>query len=202
MFDDLKFKIQEKWTDFIGNPFFESLRIRYESLPSREQRLLRVSTIGFLIFLFLYIFYSMLAGISQKENSIKESVVIMEKLDELNDYVASNDFILKKKKKNGISKYVSLYDLVDRQEVFAKIKPESRIDLKEQARKEVKGSKFTESMATVKYNKITIKQLKDLMLGIETDESSAKIPALKITRRVDDIRYIDAEFDIISRTAK
>ncbi|MEI6092997.1 MAG: hypothetical protein WCQ47_04855 [bacterium] len=202
MFDDLKFKIQERWTDFIGNPFFESLRIRYESLPSREQHLLKIATIGFIIFLILYMFYSVLYGISQKENTIKDSVVIMEKLDELNDYVASNDFILKKKRKGGISKYVSLYDLVDKQEIVAKIKPESRIDIKEQPRKEIKGAKFTESIATVKYSKITIKQLKDLMLGIETDESSAKIPTLKITRRIDDTRYLDAEFDIISRAAK
>ena len=201
MLDDLRFKIQEKWTDFIGNPFFESLRIRYESLPAREQRLLKLSSIGLSVFLVFYVFYSMIYGVIQKENSIKETVAVIQKLDELNDYVASNDFILKNKKKQSSGKYVSLYDLIDQHEITAKIKPESRLEIKEQPRKDVKGSKFIENVATVKYTNITLKQLKDLLLGIETDESSAKIPSLKITRRTDDIRYIDVEFDVLSRTA-
>jgi len=201
MFDDLKFKIQEKWTDFIGNPFFENIRIRYESLPAREQRLLKLSSIGLSIFLVVYIFYSMLSGIILKENYIKETVVTMQTLDELNDYVSSNDFILKNKKKTAATKYVSLYDLIDQHEITAKIKPESRVEIKEQPRKDVKGAKFTENTATVKYTGITIKQLKDLLLGIETDESSAKIPSIKIKRKSDDIRYLDVEFDVISRTS-
>ena len=201
MFDDLKFKIQEKWTDFIGNPFFENIRIRYESLPAREQRLLKLSSVGLSVFLVLYLFYSMVSGILQKENYIKDTVVTMQKLDELNDYVASNDFILKNKKKTSTTKYVSLYDLIDQHEITAKIKPESRVEIKEQPRKDVKGAKFTENSATVKYTNITIKQLKDLLLGIETDESSAKIPSIKIKRKADDVRYLEVEFDVISRTS-
>ncbi|MEI6080470.1 MAG: hypothetical protein WCQ53_07540 [bacterium] len=202
MFDDIKYKIQEKWTAFIGNSFFENLRIKYESLPAREQRLIKVSSIGLAIFLILYMVYSMMMGISQKESKINEAVGMAQKLDELNDYVTANDVILKKKKKTAATKYVSLYDLVNGQEIAAKIMPESRVEIKEQPRKEVKGAKFLENTANVKYSKISIKQLKELLLGIETNESTAKIVSLKITRRTDDIRYIDAEFEVISRTAK
>jgi hypothetical protein len=202
MFDDLKFKFQEKWTDFIGNPFFENIRLKYEAMPTREQRMIKVGSISLAVFLVLYIFYSMFAGLSVKEKSIDESISIMQQLDELNDYVAANDSVLKNKKKVATTKYVSLYDLVEKQEIAAKIKPESRVEIKEKPRKDVKGAKFTENEASAKYNKVTIKQLKELLLGIETNEGTAKISALKITRRTDDIRYLDVEFDVVSRTVK
>jgi hypothetical protein len=202
MFDDLKFKFQEKWTDFIGNPFFENIRIKYESMPSREQRLIKAGSIALAIFLVLYIFYSMFSGLAQKEKSIDESIGIMQQLDELNDYVAANDSVLKNKKKMSTTKYVSLYDLIEKQEIAAKVKPESRVEIDEKPRKDVKGAKFVENEASAKYSKITIKQLKELLLGIETNEGSAKITAMKVTRRADDIRYLDVEFDVVSRTVK
>jgi len=202
MFDDLKYKLQGYWNNFIGNPFFENIRIKYGSLPSREQRLIKYATIGLGVFIVFYILYSMSAGLSEKEKTIDESVVILQKLDELNNYITSNEYLIKKKKKASTSKYVSLVDLVEKQEIAAKIKIDSRVDLKELPRKEVKGAKYTENSAAVKYDKLTIKQIKALLLGIETGEASAKINALKITRRTDDIRYLNIEFEIISRIAK
>lgn len=202
MFDDLKYKIQEKWTDFMGNPLFESIRVKYESLPRREQRLVKVGSIIFVIFIILYVFYSISNSISEKQEKIEESTRIIQKLDELNDYIAANDTLIKARRRSTTAKYVSLFDLVEKQEIQAKIKPESRIELKEEPRKEVKGQKYTENLALVKYKKITIRQLKNLLVGIESNEVSAKIASLKITRNEDDKRYIDVEFEVVSRTDK
>jgi hypothetical protein len=202
MFDDLKYKIQEKWIDFIGNPFFEGIRAKYDSLPRREQRLVKVGSIFIVIFIVLYIFYSISESISEKQEKIEESTRIIQKLDELNDYIADNDTLIKARRRSATAKYVSLFDLVEKQEVQAQIKPESRVELKEEPRKEVKGQKYTENLASVKYKKITIRQVKNLLLGIESNEVSAKIASLKIKRNEDDKRYVDVEFEVLSRTDK
>jgi hypothetical protein len=202
MFEDLKYKIQEKWTDFIGNPFFESIRLKYEALPRREQRLIKASSIFFIVFIIFYGFYSVLDSISEKQEEIKESVLIIQKLDDLNNYISEHDSLIKSRRKNPTAKFVSLFDLVEKQELQAKIKPESRVELKEEPRKELKGQKYIENSALVKYKKVTIRELKNLLLGIESNEVSAKIDSLKIKRNPDDKRYVDAEFEVVSRVDK
>ena len=40
------------------------------------------------------------------------------------------------------------------------------------------------------------------MAGIEKNENFARIESLKITRRTDDIRYINAVFNVVARSPK
>ncbi len=202
MFEDLKYKLQEKWIDFIGNPLFESIRMKYGALPNRERRLVKTGGILFVLFIVFYIFSSVFSSISEKQEEIKKSALVIQRLDELNNYISENDTLIKARRRSPTAKYVSLFDLIEKQEAQSKIKPETRVELKEEPRKEVKGQKYIENLALVKYKKITIRQLKNLLLGIESNEVSAKVDSLDIKRNPDDKRYIDVEFEVISRIDK
>jgi hypothetical protein len=155
------------------------------------------------VLLSFYIVSSFLTGVSKKQEDIEETITVLQKLDNLNDYMQANSMELQKKKTDTLgSKYVSLIDLIDRQQAAAFIKPEARADIKETAKKEVEGGKYYENSAEVKYDKISIRQLAKLLAGIEKNENFARIESLKITRRTDDIRYINAVFNVVARSPK
>ncbi|MFH1223100.1 MAG: hypothetical protein V1647_02000 [Pseudomonadota bacterium] len=203
-FEDIKYQFQEKWQNFLENPVFDRMKSWYEALPKREQRLLRMVLIGVIVLVFINIVYSFTTGISDKENDIDDSIAIARKLDDLNEFMVTNDAELQKKKiELSGGKYISLIDLLDKQQTAAFIKSDSRVgEVKESLKKEVEGGKYYESVADVKYSKITIRQLTKLLFGIEKSESMVKIASIKINRRTDDVRYIDAEFQIVARSPK
>ena len=203
MFDNIKYKIQELWFDFLNNPNVEKARAWYESLSSRDRTMLKVGVGFFALLLSLYVLSSFVTAISDKETNIDEMIQVTKKLDDLNDFMQVNSAELQKKKTETlVGKYVSLMDLVDQQQAAAFIKPESRTDIKETPKKEVEKGKYYESSAEVKYSKISIRQLTRLLSGIEKNENFARIDSLKITRRTDDIRYIDAVFEVVARSPK
>jgi len=202
--EDIKYQIQEKWISFMENPFFERIKSWYEALPKREQKLVKVVTIGVITVILFNVLYSLMARISDREDQIDDTISVIKKIDELNEFMIANEAELQKRKSNTLeNKYVSLTDLVDKQQALAFIRPDSRVgEIKESLKKEVEGGKFYEGTADAKYNKITIRQLTKLLAGIEKNENMAKIASLKIARRTDDIKYIDAEFQIVTRTPK
>ncbi len=203
MFDKIKYRFQEWWYNFTESVFLEKLRSRYDALSPRDKKLLKNGLIALAIFILLWIMMSMLSGISEKELKIEEARSTITELDILNDFVEANRLELQKRRsETSGSKYVSLTDLIEKQQVAALINPETRIDLKETPKKDVEKGKFVENIATVKYEKITIRQLVKLLSGIEKNEVFAVISSLKIKRRTDDIRYIDAEFEVLARTPK
>ncbi len=203
MFDKIKYRFQEWWYNFTESVFLEKLRSRYDALSPRDKKLLKNGLIALAVFILVWIMMSMLSGISEKELKIEEARSTIAELDVLNNFVESNRLELQKRRsETSGSKYVSLTDLIEKQQVAALINPEARIDLKETPKKDVEKGKFVENIATVKYEKITIRQLVKLLSGIEKNEIFAVISSLKIKRRVDDIRYIDAEFEVLARTPK
>jgi len=203
MFDKIKYRFQEWWYNFTESVFLEKLRSRYDALSPRDKKLLKNGLIALAVFILVWIMMSMLSGISEKELKIEEARSTITELDVLNDFVEANKLELQKRRsETSGSKYVSLTDLIEKQQVAALINPETRIDLKETPKKDVEKGKFVENIATVKYEKITIRQLVKLLSGIEKNEVFAVISSLKIKRRVDDIRYIDVEFEVLARTPK
>jgi len=203
MFDSVKYRLQEMWFTFLNNPNVERVQAWYQTLPSRDRRMLKVGFAFLAGLLSVYVLSSFLTGISTKQENIGEMITVAQKLDDLNEFMQANVMELQKKKTDTLdSKYVSLIDLVEKQQAAAFIKPESRLDIKETPKKEVEKGKFYENSAEVKYEKISIRQLAKLLAGIEKNENFAKIDSLKITRRTDDVRYIDASFDVVARTPK
>jgi hypothetical protein len=203
MFENIKYRLQEMWFTFLNNPNVEKLHAWYQVLPSRDKRMLKMGVLFFCALLSFYVLSSFMSSISQKQENIEEMITIIRKLDDLNDFMQVNAPELQKKKTDTVeSKYVSLMDLVDKQQAAALIKPESRTDIKESSKKEVAGGKYYENNAEVKYSKISIRQLAKLLNGIEKNESFARIDSLKITRRTDDIRYIDVIFEVVARSPK
>ncbi len=203
MFDKIKYRFQEWWYNFTESVFLEKLRSRYDALSPRDKKLLKNGLVALAVFILVWIMMSMLSGISEKELKIEEARSTITELDVLNDFVEANKLELQKRRsETSGSKYVSLTDLIEKQQVAALINPETRIDLKETPKKDVEKGKFVENIATVKYEKITIRQLVKLLSGIEKNEVFAVISSLKIKRRVDDIRYIDVEFEVLARTPK
>ncbi|MEI7620839.1 MAG: hypothetical protein WCJ57_04720 [Candidatus Falkowbacteria bacterium] len=203
MFDNIKYKLQEIWFTFLNNPNVERVQAWYQTLSSRDRRMLKVGFAFLVSLLSLYVISSFLTGISTKQENIQEMITVTQKLDDLNDFMQANSMELQKKKTDTLdSKYVSLIDLVEKQQAAALIKPESRLDIKETPKKEVDKGKFYENSAEVKYEKISIRQLAKLLAGIEKNENFARIDFLKIARRTDDIRYIDVSFDVVARTPK
>jgi len=203
MFDNIKYRLQELWLDILNNPNVEKARAWYESLPTRDRRMFKAGLVFFAALLSVYVLSSFLTAISDKETNIDEMIKVTKKLEEINDFIQVNAAELQKKKTETlIGKYVSLIDLVDQQQAAAFITPESRTDIKETSKKEVEKGKYYESSAEVKYNKISIRQLTKLLVGIEKNENFARIDSLKITRRADDIRYIDAVFSVVARSPK
>ncbi len=203
MFDNLKYKIQELWYNLKESPTVEKFRSRYDSLSERDKKLLSSGLKGLFVFILLWILFSFASGISQKERDIDEARRVMLKVDELNDFVSANRVELQKKKsETSGSKYVSLTDLIEKQQVASLINPEARTELKETPKKDVEKGKYVENTASVKYSKITIRQLVKLLSGIEKNEIFAVVSSLKIKRRTDDIRYIDVEFEVLARTPK
>ena len=203
MFENIKYRLQELWFTFLNNPNVERVQTWYQTLPSRDRRMLEVGAVFLAGLITVYVLSSFLTGISTKQENIEEMISVTQKLDDLNEFMQANSMELQKKKTDTLdSKYVSLIDLVEKQQAAALIKPESRLDIKETSKKEVDGGKSYENSAEVKYEKISIRQLAKLLTGIEKNENFAKIDSLKITRRTDDIRYIDASFDVVARTPK
>jgi hypothetical protein len=203
MFENIKYRLQELWFTFLNNPNVEKVQAWYQTLPSRDRRMLKVGLVFLAMVLSLYVISSFLTGISTKQENIVEMITVTQKLDDLNEFMQANSMELQKKKTDTLdSKYVSLIDLVEKQQAAALIKPESRLDIKETPKKEIDKGKTYENSAEVKYEKISIRQLTKLLAGIEKNENFAKIDSLKITRRTDDIRYIDASFDVVARTPK
>ncbi|MBN1114020.1 MAG: hypothetical protein JXA66_01630 [Oligoflexia bacterium] len=201
--DSIKFKAQEVWSAVVSSETVEKLRTAYDGLPEREQLIVKISAAAIMLFIFFNIIYSVLAMISEREDVIKEMAVISRELDELDDLIKKSKTQMRKMKKLSMeTKYISLLDIVERQQTAAMIKPASRIDLKESPRKEVEGGKYYENTANVQYNKITIRQLSRLLFGIEQNGISTKISSLKIKTRFDDDRYIDVEFEVVARTPK
>lgn len=203
MFENIKYKLQDLWFTFLNNPYVEKVQAWYQALPSRDRRMFKAAAVFFAVLLSLYIISSFLTGISKKQDNIEETITVLQKLDDLNDYMQANSLELQKKKTDTLgSKYVSLIDLIDKQQASAFIKPEARMDIKESAKKEVEGGKYYENSAEVKYDKISIRQLAKLLAGIEKNENFARIESLKITRRTDDIRYINVVFNVVARSPK
>lgn len=203
MFDSIKYRLQDLWFTFLNNPYVEKAQAWYQTLPSRDRRMFKAGAIFLAVLLSFYIVSSFLTGVSKKQEDIEETITVLQKLDNLNDYMQANSMELQKKKTDTLgSKYVSLIDLIDRQQAAAFIKPEARADIKETAKKEVEGGKYYENSAEVKYDKISIRQLAKLLAGIEKNENFARIESLKITRRTDDIRYINAVFNVVARSPK
>ena len=203
MFDNIKYRFQELWFTFLNNPNIERLQAWYQTLPSRDRRMIKVGVAFVAVMISFYVVSSFLTGISTKQENIQEMITVTQKLDDLNDFMQANSMELQKKKTDTLdSKYVSLIDLVEKQQAAALIKPESRLDIKETPKKEVDKGKFYENSAEVKYEKISIRQLAKLLAGIEKNENFARIDFLKIARRTDDIRYIDVSFDVVARTPK
>lgn len=203
MFENIKYRLQELWFTFLNNPNVEKVQTWYQTLPSRDRRMLKVGLVFLATVISLYVISSFLTGISTKQENIVEMITVTQKLDDLNEFMQANSMELQKKKTDTLdSKYVSLIDLVEKQQAAALIKPESRLDIKETPKKEIDKGKAYENSAEVKYEKISIRQLAKLLAGIEKNENFAKIDSLHITRRTDDIRYIDASFDVVARTPK
>ena len=203
MFENIKYRLQELWFTFLNNPNVEKVQAWYQTLPSRDRRMFKVGIAFLAGLLSLYIISSFLTGISTKQQNIEEMITVTQKLDDLNEFMQANSMELQKKRTDTLdSKYVSLIDLIDKQQAAVFIKPESRLDIKETAKKEIDNGKSYENSAEVKYEKISIRQLAKLLAGIEKNENFAKVDSLKITRRTDDIRYIDASFAVVARTPK
>ena len=203
MFESIRYRLQELWFTFLNNPNVERVQAWYQTLPSRDRRMLKVGFAFLAGLLSLYVISSFLTGISTKQQNIEEMITVAQKIDDLNEIMQANSMELQKKKTDTLdSKYVSLIDLVEKQQAAALIKPEARLDIKETPKKEVDGGKSYENSAEVKYEKISIRQLAKLLSGIEKNENFAKIDSLRIVRRADDIRYIDASFAVVARTPK
>ena len=203
MFEKLKYRFQGWWYNFLESPLLEKFRSRYESLSERDKKLLKNGMILLFVFIFLWIMMSFVSGISKKEQEIEEARDAIGKVEDLNYFVAVNRAELQKKKsETSGSKYVSLTDLIEKQQISSLINPEARIELKETPKKDIEKGKYVENSATVQYSKITIRQLVKLLSGIENNEAFAVVSFLKVKRRTDDIRYIDVEFEVVARTPK
>ena len=203
MFESVKYRLQEMWFTFLNNPYVEKAQAWYQTLPSRDRRMFKAGIVFFAILISFYVINSFLTDISKKQENIEETITVLQKLDDLNDYMQANSMELQKKRTDTLgSKYVSLIDLIDKQQAAAFIKPETRTDIKETAKKEVEGGKYYENSSEVKYEKISIRQLAKLLSGIEKNENFARIESLKITRRTDDIKYINASFNVVARSPK
>ncbi len=203
MFESIKYRLQDLWFVFLNNPYVEKVQAWYQTMPSRDRRMLKAGIIFFAVLISFYIINSFLSGISKKQENVEATITVLQKLDDLNDYMQANAMELQKKRTETLgSKYVSLIDLIDKQQAAALIDPETRVDIKETAKKEVEGGKYYENSSEVKYEKISIRQLTKLLAGIEKNENFARIESLKITRRTDDIRYINAMFNVVARSPK
>ena len=115
MFDSIKYRLQDLWFTFLNNPYVEKAQAWYQTLPSRDRRMFKAGAIFLAVLLSFYIVSSFLTGVSKKQEDIEETITVLQKLDNLNDYMQANSMELQKKKTDTLgSKYVSLIDLIDR----------------------------------------------------------------------------------------
>jgi hypothetical protein len=200
MFDVIKDKISDLVITISDNPFVEKIRSTYYGLPEREQLIVKVIGVVVGILIFFNIVYSVMSGISEREDRIGKMTEIVMQLDKLNDMVSQNQSeLMKLKKLSKSSMNVSLFEIIEKQQNAANIKAQP--DINETPKKEVEG-KFFESNASVKYERITIRQLTNLLYGIEQNGIATKITFLKVKTRFDDNRYIDVEFNVTARVPK
>ena len=203
MFNGIKDKLSEYLGDIKENPFVENVFSYYEALSEKDQFIVKIIGSSIVVIIFFNIFFSVFSSLSNKESELNQLTLINANVDQLNSFVKLNKQKFNKIRSESMSKrFVSLLDIVEKQQIMASIKPDSRIDLKENPRKIINDGKQYENTADVKYNKITIRQLVKLLYGIEKSGLSIKIRSLKIKRRYEDIRYLDAEFAVIARTPK
>lgn len=203
MFNAIKDKLLEYWTEIKENQFVENILAYYEALSEKDKTIVKVISSLVVAIIFFNILFSVFSSLSSKETELKQLTLINENVDKLNNFIKLNKQKFNKIRNDSMSKkFISLLDVVEKQQIMASIKPDSRIDLKENPRREVNDGKQYENTADVKYNKISIRQLVKLLYGIEKSGMSIKISSLKILRRYEDIRYLDAEFSVTARTPK
>lgn len=196
-------KINEIFSSIKENPIYENLLAYYESLSDRDKSIVKIVSASIILIIILNILFSVLSNLNTKEAELTKLTTINQNVDKLNNIIKLNKQKFNKEKSDSMNKrFISLLDVVEKQQILASIKPESRIDLKENPRREVDDGKQYENTADVKYNKITIRQLVKLLSGIEKSGISVKIDSLKIVRKYDDIRYLDVDFSVLARTPK
>jgi hypothetical protein len=199
MFDSIKEKLKGVWYLILESPLAELISSKYSELSEREKKILIFGSVFLGLFLVFYVLQGVYIDIDDKKNNLKDLKVISQDLDEL-AYISK----LNNRGKRGegfSSKFVSLVDLIEKQSSSALVKIESKESIKETPRVETKDRKFYESRATAKYNMVTIRQLKRLLMGIELNDFCS-VTSLKIKRNTKDTRYIDVEFEVTSRTPK
>jgi len=203
MFSKIKEKILDIFTLIKENPIVDNIYSYYEALAEKEKSIVKIILI-IIVFLFSFnILFSVYSSVNNKETELKKLTLINDNLNSLNRLIRLNRQKFNQSRRDAASRrVVSLLDIIDRQQIMSNIKPESRIDLKETPRREVNQGKYYENTAEVKYHKITIRQLVRLLNGIEQSGANVKISSIKIKRRYDDIRYLDADFIVQARTVK
>lgn len=196
-------KIKEILASIKENPFYENILAYYESLSERDKSIAKIVSASILLIVIFNILFSVLNNLNNKETELTKLTTINQNVDKLNNLIKLNKQKFNKEKSDSMGKrFISLLDVVEKQQILASIKPESRLDLKENPRREVDDGKQYENTADVKYNKITIRQLVKLLSGIEKSGLSVKIDSIKIVRKYDDIRYLDVDFSVLARTPK
>lgn len=201
MFSKLKEFFNEIYYKILENPLFEQIKQKYNSFTDREKKVANFGVI-FLLFLAIFsIFQNLYEGISNKD---KEITVLSNLIEDLDELIRINKVIQSRNpgRKLSDSKYVSLLDLIEQQENLSLIKSTSRVEIKEEPRKEVDSGKFYESRAKATYNKITLKQLHRFIEGIEKNAVTVNVNSLIIKRNTEDLRYIDTELVLLERTPK
>lgn len=203
MFNAISDKIKEIFASIKENPFYENVLAYYEALSERDKIIAKIVSASVLFIIIINVLFSVLSNLSIKENELTKLTMINQNVDKLNNLIKLNKQKFNKEKSDSLSKrFISLLDVVEKQQVISSIKPDSRIDLKENPRREVDDGKQYENTADVKYSKITIRQLVKLLSGIEKSGISVKVNSLKIIRKYDDIRYLDVDFSVTARTPK
>jgi hypothetical protein len=199
--------IKEKFLDLLSlikeNPLVDNVYSYYESLAERDKSIVKIVLIVVVFFVSFNVLFNIYSGLSNKEQELRQLTQINENLNNLNTLIRLNRQKYNQTRRDAASRrVVSLLDIIDRQQITANIKPESRIDLKETPRREVDQGRYYENTAEVKYQKITIRQLVRLLNGIEQSGASIKVSSIRIKRRYDDIRYLDSDFIVQARTVK
>jgi len=69
MFDNIKYKVQELWFTLLNNPNVERITAWYQTLPSRDRRMLKLGVIFLTGLLSLYVISSSLTSISTKQEN-------------------------------------------------------------------------------------------------------------------------------------
>jgi len=203
MFSSIKEKIFDLISLIKENPFVDNIYSYYEALAEKEKNIVKIIIFIITFLISFNILFSVYKSVNNKENELKNLTQINENLNNLNTLIRLNRQKFNQTRRDAASRrVVSLLDIIDRQQIMSNIKPESRIDLKETPRREVNQGKYFENTAEVKYHKVTIRQLVRLLNGIEQSGASIKISSIKIKRRYDDIRYLDADFTVQARSLK